>query len=239
MIPGTGTYINTATVLVGVTIGLLAGRRFPERFRRTITHVLGLITLFIAARMMAKVEEGFIIQVVVALLAGTILGELLKIEQGIEWLGARLRNRFAAKGADDQTTFVEGFVVASLIFCVGPMTLLGTFEDGRGDLPRLLLIKSAMDGIMAVALAAAYGRGVLFSAVFVLAFQGALTLGTVAAGAGQIDDLYIRAISATGGVMILAIGLLLLDVVRIRVANLLPALPLVCLILWLWPKDIS
>ena len=239
MIPGAGTYINTATVLVGATIGLLAGRRFPERFRRTITHVLGLITFFIAVRMMVRIEQGFLIHVVVALLVGTILGELLKIEQGIEWLGARLRDRFAAKRAGDQTAFVEGFVVAGLIFCVGPMTLLGTFEDSRGDLPRLLLIKSAMDGIMAVALAAAYGRGVLFSAVFVLGFQGALTLGAVAAGADQIDDLYIRAISATGGVMILGIGLLLLDVVRIRVANLLPALPLVCLILWLWPRSIG
>ena len=154
MIPGAGTCINTATVLVGATIGLLAGRRFPERFRRTITHVLGLITFFIAARMMTRIEGGFLIHVVVALLVGTILGELLKIEQGIEWLGARLRDRFAAKRAGDQTTFVKGFVVA-------------------------------------------------------------------------------------GGVMILGIGLLLLDVVRIRVANLLPALPLVCLILWLWPKAIG
>ncbi|GAH63254.1 unnamed protein product, partial [marine sediment metagenome] len=135
--------------------------------------------------------------------------------------------------------FVEGFVIASLIFCVGPMTLLGTFQDGRGDTPNLLLIKSAMDGIMAIALATAYGRGVLFSALFVLGFQGALTLAAVVAGAEQIDDLYIRAISATGGVMILGIGLLLLDVVKIRVANLLPALPLVCLILWLWPNPVN
>ena len=154
-------------------------------------------------------------------------------------MGSRLRDRFAAKRGGDQATFVEGFVVAGLIFCVGPMTLLGAFEDGRGDLPRLLLIKSAMDGITAIALATVYGRGVLFSALFVLGFQGALTLVAVVAGADQIEGLYIQAISATGGVMILGIGLLLLDVVRIRVANLLPALPLVCLILWLWPNPVN
>ena len=239
MIPGTGTCVNTVTVVVGSSIGLLIGRRFPERFRRTITCTLGLITFFLAARMMTEIKGGFVIHVVVALLLGTILGELLKIEQGIEWLGARLRDRFAAKRGGDQATFVEGFVIASLIFCVGPMTLLGTFQDGRGDTPNLLLIKSAMDGIMAIALATAYGRGVLFSALFVLGFQGTLTLLAMIAGAEQIDDLYIRAISATGGVMILGIGLLLLDVVKIRVANLLPALPLVCLILWLWPNPVN
>ena len=239
MIPGTGTCVNTVTVLVGSTIGLLVGQRFPERFRRTITHVLGLITFFLAVWMISENAKGLVMHVVVALLIGTILGELLKIEQGIEWLGARLRDRFAAKRGGDQATFVEGFVVAGLIFCVGPMTLLGAFEDGRGDLPRLLLIKSAMDGITAIALATVYGRGVLFSALFVLGFQGALTLAAVVAGADQIDDLYIQAISATGGVMILGIGLLLLDLVKIRVANLLPALPLVCLILWLWPNPVN
>ncbi|NLX58178.1 MAG: DUF554 domain-containing protein [Phycisphaerae bacterium] len=239
MVTGMGTYVNAAAVVVGSLIGLSVGRRFPERFRRTITHCLALVTFFLAARMMTGLElEGYVLHVVVALLAGAILGELLRIEQGIEWLGEQLRRRFAAQGPGDQASFVEGFVVAGLIFCVGPMTLLGAFEDARGDTPNLLLIKSAMDGVLAIALAASYGRGVLFSALFVLGFQGAITLGAAAAGAGQIPDRYIEVIRATGGVMILAIGLLLLDLVRIRVANLLPAVPLACLILWLYPKPV-
>ncbi|MBN2583938.1 MAG: DUF554 domain-containing protein [Planctomycetes bacterium] len=238
MVTGMGTYVNTATVFVGSLIGLGVGRRFPERFRRTITHCLALVTFFLSVRMMIVIDTGYILHVVVALLVGAIVGELLKIEQGIEWMGEQLRRRFAAQGPGDQATFVEGFVVAGLIFCVGPMTLLGTFEDARGEIPNLLLIKSAMDGVLAIALAASYGRGVLFSSFFVLVFQGLMTLAAYAAGAGQIPELYIHGIRATGGVMILAIGLLLLDVVRIRVANLLPAAPLVCLILWLCPKPI-
>jgi hypothetical protein len=167
-----------------------------------------------------------------------VVGELLRLEQALEWLGGWLRDRFAAKGPAGQSTFVEGFVVASLIFCVGPMTLLGTFEDARGKIPQLLYIKSAMDGLLAIALAASLGRGVLFSAAFVLIFQGALTATAWLAGAGQIPELFTSGLQATGGVLLLAIALLLLDIVRIRVANLLPALPLVCLSLWLWSNPL-
>jgi len=234
---GLGTLVNAITVLVGGTIGTIAGRRFPERVRQTAIYVLGLITFFLAVRMMIHIDAGYTLHVVGALLAGAIIGELLRIEQGLEWLGARLRER-VAPGGGGGTDFVEGFVVASLVFCVGPMTLLGTFEDGLGKVPLLLYIKSAMDGVMAVALAARYGRGVLCSVLFILVFQGALT-AAAALGAPAIPPDYVTAIEATGGVLVLGIGLLLLDVRRIRVANLLPALPLVCLLLWLWPNPLK
>jgi len=234
---GTGTLVNAAAVVVGASAGLVIGKGLPERFRQTINYALGLITFFLAVRMIAAIERGYALHVVGAVLAGAIIGELLKLEQGLEWLGGRLRERFAASRADDAATFVEGFVVASMIFCIGPMTLLGTFEDGLGRTPLLLYIKSAMDGVLAIALAATLGRGVLWSALVVLVFQGALTLAALA-GASQIPELYVRGIESTGGVLILAIGLLLLEVRRIRVANLLPALPLVCLFLWLWPKGL-
>jgi len=235
---GLGTLVNAAAVLIGGTTGVVAGRRFPQRLRRTTTYVLGLVTFFLAVRMMIRIDAGYALHVVGALLAGAILGEILRIEQRLERLGAWLRDRVAPGAAGGGGDFVEGFVVAGLIFCVGPMTLLGTFEDGQGKAPLLLYVKSAMDGVMAIALAARYGRGVLASAVFVLVFQGTLT-AAAALGAPAIPPLYVTAIEATGGVMVLGIGLLLLDVRRIRVANLLPALPLVCLLLWLWPNPLA
>lgn len=235
---GMGTLFNTATVLAGSAIGLAVGKRLPERFRQTAVYSLGLITFFLAFRMMTGIAAGYGLHVVAAVLFGAILGEALKLEQGLECFGEVLKRRFARGGERRSGTFVEGFVVASLIFCVGPMTLLGTFEDGIGKAPMLLYVKGTMDGVMALALAASLGMGVVFSALFVLVFQGALT-AAAALGAPHIPDLYVQGIEATGGVLVLAIGLLLLDVRRIRVANLLPALALVCLFLWLWPKPIG
>jgi uncharacterized membrane protein YqgA involved in biofilm formation len=246
MLVGTGTYLNTATVLAGGLLGLVLGRRFPERLRRTTIQALGLITFFVALRMMSDLAGGYMLHVVAAVLLGAVIGELLKIEQGLEWLGAALRDRCssntAAEGSvpdkvEGQSRFVEGFVVASMIFCVGPMTLLGTFEDGTGQTPILLYTKSAMDGVLAIALAATLGRGVVFSALSVLVFQGLLTILFLSTAA-VIPDLYIHGIRAAGGLLTFSIGLLLLDLVRIRVANLLPALPLVCLFLRLWPNPL-
>ncbi len=235
---GSGTLVNTATVLVGSCLGLLVGKRLPERFRRIVTYALGLITFFLAVNMMRGIQAGYTLHVVAAVLAGAVLGEAIRIEQGLEWVGRWLRDRAAARSGGETTGFVEGFVVAGLIFCVGPMTLLGTFQDGIGRVPYLLYVKSAMDGFMAMALAATYGRGVVFSAGLVLGVQGAMTAAAWGLGGERIPDLYIHGIEATGGVLVLAIGLLLLDIRRIRVANLLPALPLVCLLLWLYDKPI-
>jgi len=245
MLVGTGTYLNTATVLAGGLLGLVLGRRFPDRLRRTTMQALGLITFFVALNMMRDIAGGYLLHVVGAILAGAVIGELLKIEQGLEWIGARLRDRFSAPSTIEgnspegagQTNFVEGFVVASMIFCVGPMTLLGTFEDGTHQTPILLYTKSAMDGVLSIALAATLGRGVVFSALSVLVFQGLLTILALTF-APNIPDLYIHGLRAAGGLLTFSIGLLLLDIVRIRVANLLPALPLVCLALYLWPKPL-
>jgi hypothetical protein len=238
MLVGTGTYLNTATVLAGGLLGLVLGRRFPERLRRTTMQALGLITFFVALNMMRDIAGGYLLHVVAAVLIGAVLGELLKLEQGLEWCGAKLRDRFSAgSAAEGQPNFVEGFVVASMIFCVGPMTLLGAFEDGTHQTPILLYTKSAMDGVLSIALAATLGRGVVFSALSVLVFQGLLTILALTF-APNIPDLYIHGIRAAGGLLTFSIGLLLLDLVRIRVANLLPALPLVCLFLWLWPKPL-
>lgn len=237
---GIGTLFNTVTVLLGATLGRTLGRHIPKRFSETAVFTLGLITFFLAIKMMADRPRGYELHIVAALLFGAILGELMKLEQGLEWLGAWLKRRVAAKDAAEGNSgrFVEGFVVASLIFCVGPMTLLGTFEDGAGRAPLLLYIKGTMDGVLGIALAATYGWGVVASALVILIFQGALT-AVAWLGAPTIPPLYIDAIGTTGGVMVMAIGLILLDVKRIRVANLLPALPLVCLLIYLWPEAVA
>lgn len=243
MFIGSGTVFNAITIALGALLGRYLGRHIPERFTQTATWTLGLITFFLALRMMMEVPGGYALHVVAALVFGAILGEAMKLEQGLEALGRWLKDRVAARAAGGEGNgashrFVEGFVVASLIYCIGPMTLLGTFEDGAGQVPLLLYIKGTMDGVLAVALATRYGLGVLFSALFVLVFQGLLTAAAWL-GAPSMPELWVQAIGTAGGVMVLSIGFVLLDIKRIRVANLIPALPLVCLLLWLWPKEIG
>lgn len=225
-----GTLVNTATVLIGSSIGYFVGARLPERIRGIVMQALGLVTLLLGVRMLlAAQSSGAVLKVAGALLLGGIAGELLKIEQGLEQAGEYLRSKVQSSSA----TFVLGFVSASLLFCVGPMTIVGSIEDGvRGD-ATILYTKSIMDGVAAVALASSLGVGVFFSALAVLIIQGGLTLlGANIAVLSQpvvIDNL-----TSTGGVMILGISLKLLDIKSLRVANFLPALVFVVLFsIWL------
>lgn len=217
-----GTLLNIATVLVGGGLGTLLGNRLPERMRDTVLHGIGLVTLLVGLQMALK--TGNILVVMGSILVGAILGEWWRIDVGLErvseWLKARAARFF---GASSLQHFTEGFITASLIFCVGPMTILGSIQDGLSGDYSLLAIKSVLDGFTALAFASSLGVGVLFSILTILVFQGGLSL---MAGLAQnvLTDVMIREMTATGGVMILAIGLLLLDVKRIRVANLLPAL---------------
>lgn len=224
-----GTFVNTATVLIGATIGYFAGARLPERIRTILMQGLGLVTLLLGVRMILAAEgSNAVIKVAGALLLGGIAGELLKIEQGLERVGDYLKNKVQSESA----TFVLGFVSASLLFCVGPMTIVGSIEDGvRGD-ASILYTKSIMDGVAAVALASSLGVGVFFSALTVLIIQGGLTL----LGA-QLSFLsgpeVINNLTSTGGAMILGISFKLLNIAAVRVGNFLPALVLVVLFsLW-------
>jgi uncharacterized membrane protein YqgA involved in biofilm formation len=242
-----GTLINVATVLVGTGLGLLLGGRLPERLRRTVMDVLGLFTVVLGLsnaldafgeELAAAVGRAAVLIVLGSLLLGAVVGELLDLEAALERLGDRLRRavRRGAADAPDQGggRFVEGFVVASLVFCVGPLTVLGSLQDGlTGDF-QLLAIKSLLDGFASLAFASALGIGVGFSALSVLVVQGGIAL---AAGAleGVITDPMIAAMTAAGGVLVMAIGLRLLDIRQVRVANLLPALLLAPLAVALWP----
>jgi uncharacterized membrane protein YqgA involved in biofilm formation len=226
----TGTLINAASVLVGTALGTLLGGRFPERVRETVMHVLGLFTILLGIDaglqtfrppLSEAVPRFAVLLILGSLLIGGVVGELVGIDHGLTRVGQALRARFG-KG---QARFTEGFVVASLVFCVGPLTILGSIQDGLTPGFELLAIKSMLDGFAAMAFAAALGWGVGFAALTVLVFQGALTLSAQAA-AGAFSPAIIAAMTAVGGVMIMGIGLRLLELGDVRVANLLPALVL-------------
>jgi uncharacterized protein len=223
-----GTFINVGTVLIGTAIGTVLGSRLPERIRETVMHTLGLFTalLGVASGLAAfrpplseAVPRFAVLLVLGSLLFGAVIGEAVRIQQGLDRLGDVLRDRFGR----GQPRFTEGFVVASLVFCVGPLTILGSIQDGlTGDF-QLLAVKSLLDGFAALAFASALGWGVGFSALVILVFQGSLSLGASALS-GAFSAAMIASMSAVGGVMILGISLRLLDLRSVRVANLLPAL---------------
>ncbi|MGB2894766.1 MAG: DUF554 domain-containing protein [Anaerolineales bacterium] len=225
----TGTWINIATVLIGSTAGLLFGARFPDRIRESVINVLGVFTLAIGAELFIRgtsVEGENILLPLVGLLTGVILGEWWRLEARLKSLGAFLEKRFT-KGSGEVTKgnrFIRGFVSASLLFCVGPMTILGSIQDGLTGNYELLAVKSVMDGFASLALASSFGVGVLFSTLIVLFYQGGLTLAA-ASVQGIFDPLMLAEISVVGGVLLigLAIGTLL-ELRPIRTANMLPAL---------------
>ncbi len=219
---GIGTLINALAVLVGGGLGTLLGPRLPERVRETVMAGLGLVTLVVGLQLALK--TGNVLVVLVSVMIGALLGEWWRIDAGLDRLSGRLKSLLARRAsATNLAHFDEGFITASLVFCVGPMTILGAFEDGLTGNYTLLAIKSVLDGFAALAFASSLGVGVLFSVFTILIYQGALTLlaGQVQ---GILSEAMINEMSATGGVLVLAIGLLLLNIKQIRVANLLPAL---------------
>ncbi len=214
----TGTIINTGAVLIGGAAGLVLGSRVPARARETLMDGIGLVTTLLGVQMGLKTENPLI--VLMAILLGAVAGEWLDIEKRLAGLGDHLRSRV---GGVSTPRFTEGFVAASLLFCVGPMTILGSISDGLTGDYSLLAVKSVLDGFSALVFASTLGMGVLFSSITILLYQGSLTL---LAGAAQsvFTPLVVAELTATGGVMVMGIGLRLLQVREIRVGNLLPAL---------------
>ncbi|MFO7696592.1 MAG: DUF554 domain-containing protein [Anaerolineae bacterium] len=217
-----GTLLNIATVLLGGGLGTLLGDRLPQPMRETVMHGVGLVTLVVGVHLTLETQN--ILIVLLSVVIGGILGEWWRIAAGLDRASEWLRMRVASRlGERRMGRFSEGFVTASLVFCVGPMTILGAIQDGLSGDFSLLAIKSVLDGFTAMAFASTLGVGVLFSILTLLVYQGGITL--LAGVADQILTApMIAEMTATGGVLILAIGLLLLDIKRIRVANLLPAL---------------
>ncbi|MEQ9001640.1 MAG: DUF554 domain-containing protein [Coleofasciculus sp. B1-GNL1-01] len=223
-----GTWINVITVAIGTTIGLLLKHRLPKPMQQIITQGVGLLTLFLGVTMaasMTQVQAGRIDGVVLALISivlGGLLGEWWQIEARLQSVGHWLKTRFRGSGA-----FTEGFVAASLLFCVGPMTLLGSLNNGLTGDDTLLTLKAVMDGIAAIALSSSFGIGVGFSIIVILVYQGGISLvaGVLAqAIPDPATDPRILLITGVGGLMILGTGINLLQLTHIRVASFLPAL---------------
>jgi uncharacterized membrane protein YqgA involved in biofilm formation len=233
----TGTLINIVAVLVGGTLGTLLGARLPEKMRDTVISGLGLVTLALGLSMALQSKNLLI--VMGSVLVGGLLGEWWCIEDGLEALGHWLEARFGRP--DDAAagrSVTRAFVTTSLLFCVGPMTIMGSLLDGLTGDYQLLAIKSLLDGFAALAFGASLGPGVLFSAVTILVYQGGLSAAALAFGANlagvRADNPAVVEMTATGGVLIMGIALILLNLKRIRISNFLPAIaiaPLVVILL--------
>lgn len=216
----TGTILNAITVLIGGILGTFLGHRFPERMQETIFAALGLFTMVLGIDS-ALVSENVLV-VLGSLLVGALIGEALRLEDRLEALGAWLQRRLSAD-TGETSRFVEAFVTASIVFCVGPLTIQGAIEDGlTGDYTKLA-VKSMLDGFAALAFAATLGPGVLASILVILGFQGGIAL-LARLGSTFFTEAMILELTATGGVVLLAIAFRLLDLKQIRAANLLPAL---------------
>lgn len=222
----TGTLVNMATVVVGAGVGMALGRRMPERLQEIIFQALGLVVCAIGISM--TLESNNMIISVVSISLGAATGHLLGIEKGLNRLAEWTRRKVRIGGQ----RFTEGVVGATLLYCVGSMTILGAFEDGLGEYPTLLYTKSVIDGISAVALASVAGVGVLFSIVPLLLYQGALTLCAEWLSP-LLNDGMIAEMTAVGGLMLMGIGLTLLRIKEVRTADMLPALIYAPLLAWL------
>ena len=227
----TGTIINIITVLIGGTLGLLFGARLPDRLKNTVIAGMGLFTTAIGIQMFLGTENPLI--VLGALLIGALLGEWWGIEDGLQNLGRVLEERFTPDPeiASD-SRFVRGFLTASLLFCVGPMTILGSIQDGLNGNYALLAVKSVLDGFAALAFASTLGVGVLFSTIVILVFQGGISLLAVQLNA-LVTTPMLNEMTAAGGVILMGLAISsLLEIKKIRTGNFLPALAVAPLIVW-------
>ena len=228
-----GTLINVVTVIVGGSLGALLGERLPTQVRHVVMQGVGLVTLVVGMDMALGTQN--ILLVLGSVLIGGILGEWWRLEERLDGAGQWLEAKAARFPLLTRGQFTKGFVTASLVFCVGPMAVLGSIQDGLVGNYELLAIKSVMDGFASLAFAASMGMGVTFAAVTVLLYQGTLTLG---AGMFQnvLTDPMVTEMTAAGGVIILGIGLLLLEIKKVKVASFLPALAVAPLLLVLWER---
>jgi uncharacterized membrane protein YqgA involved in biofilm formation len=233
--PGIGTVVNMATVLVGTAVGVLLGHRLAHHTREVVTDALGLVTLLIAASAAMSVSDPAwsrqvgtsapTLIILGSLVLGGITGSVLGVERRLAGFGGWLQDRMQRRGGSgpDRTRFIEGFVTSSLVFCVGPLTILGSLSDGLGNGADQLFLKSALDGFASIAFAASFGWGVAASVFSLLVVQGSLTALGAALGA-LLPAAEVAALTATGGLMLVGVSLRLLRVKQVPVGDLLPGL---------------
>ncbi|HOA21320.1 MAG TPA: DUF554 domain-containing protein [Anaerolineaceae bacterium] len=226
-----GTFINVGAILLGGLVGLVAGNKIPVKFRQTMVSGLGLFTLAYGIYIFTETNNMLI--PLGALILGTMVGEWLKLEERLESLGSFLQakfNRAEEAHSIEAQRFISGFVTSSLLFCIGPMAILGSIQDGLSGNFQMLAIKSLLDGLASVAFASSLGVGVLFSALPVLVYQGAISLSARALGQG-FDASVVAEMTAIGGVILAGIAISnLLEIKKIRTGSFLPALVFAVLI---------
>ena len=220
-----GTLVNTAAVIVGGAIGLLLKKNMPQRITTIYFQAVGLFTLAIGISMVVKMDH--ILIVVASMALGSLLGEWLNIEAGAEKLSEYLKKKFRI-GSDK---FSEGLITAFLLFCIGSMTILGTIQEGTGGSSDLLFTKSLMDFFSSILLASAFGFGVIIPAVPLFIFQAILTLIAMYAGRFFTPEI-IQGLTSVGGILLIGLGINILEIKKLRIMNMLPALVVVALLLW-------
>lgn len=212
-----GTLVNVVAIIIGGSIGLLFRTRIPERMFKIVFQAIGIFTLYLGVSMTLKANE--LLLMVFSLVVGSLIGEGLRLEDRVECLSELLKRKIGSK----EDKFSTGFVTAFMLFCLGTLTILGSIEEGMGKEPTLLYTKSMMDGFSAVALAAVMGVGVIFSVIPLLIYQGGLTL--LAALFGEvIPEVVVTEIAGVGGVLIIGLGISILEIKKIKVLNMIPAL---------------
>lgn len=212
-----GTLVNFAAIVIGGLIGLKFKSILPQRVVDLLFQVLGLFTLFFGFSMGLKTQNAILI--VFSLILGALTGSILDLQNKTDRLGDLVQTKFNLKG----NRFTEGFLVASLLFCMGPVAILGSIEDGLGGEPKLLLIKSLMDGVASIALAASLGLGVVFSAIPILIYQGTLTLFANWMG-DSFNQVMINELSAVGGILLIGMAINILDIKKIKVLDFITSL---------------
>ena len=226
---GLGTIINVIAIVIGGAFGIILKKGIPERFKNTIMQAIGLAVVIVGisgalqgiftVTEQGKLDRNYITGMILYLVAGSLIGEALKIEEGLDRMGMWFQNRFAGK----ESNFAKGFVTAGLVYVVGAMAIVGSLEDGLYGKIDILTAKAMLDGISAIVFSATLGIGVLFSGLSVLVYQGGIT---VLAGVLKplLSDVVVSQMSLVGSVLILAIGLNLLEIKKFKVGNMLPAI---------------
>jgi len=214
----TGTLLNAATVLIGGVVGTVVGDRLPERLRENVVRGVGLFVTAMGVKF--AIDTSNLLFMLGAILLGGIVGSLVGVDARLNQLGDALQRRFARGGT---STVAEAFVTASIVFCVGPLTFLGSIQNGLAGDATLLSVKSVLDGFTAIALAATLGWGVLLTVPLILVYQGGLAVGA-SLFAGVLSDLQLREMSAVGGLLLIGVGLRLLAIRDVKVADFLPAI---------------
>jgi len=214
----TGTLLNAATVLIGGLVGTVVGDRLPERLRENVVRGVGLFVTAMGVKF--AIDTTNLLYMLGAILLGGILGSFVGVDARLDQLGEALQRRFSRGGT---STVAEAFVTAAIVFCVGPLTFLGSIRNGLAGDATLLTVKSVLDGFTAIALAATLGWGVLLTVPLILVYQGGLAVGA-SLFAGVLSDLQLREMSAVGGLLLIGVGLRLLAIRDVKVADFLPAI---------------